>query len=188
MADYAAHGIDIMLDYDHASLDTNSAPDPAQAGKAAGWCSLEVRNGELWAVNVRWTEPAAEALRRKEWRFMSPAFTADASGRILSLINVAITNLPATRRLEPLMAASRGETNMSPDLAKKALDALTSGDGKAALDIIRSLIASAAAGDSAPATSHRLDARTLEICRQTGCDPAAFARLQQRARTEGAVR
>lgn len=106
MAEYQAHGIDLMVDYDHASLTADIAPDPANAGKAAGWFNLEVRDGELWAVNVRWTEAAADALRQKEWRFMSPAFSTDKEGRITSLLNVAITNLPATRNLTPLMAAS----------------------------------------------------------------------------------
>lgn len=110
MAEYAAHGIDLAVDYDHASLGGSSA-DPAQAGKAAGWFNIELRNGELWAVNVRWTEPAAQALRAKEWRFMSPAFSTDKDGRVTSLFNVAITNLPATRRLEPLMAASKTKGN-----------------------------------------------------------------------------
>ncbi|AKV01661.1 Mu-like prophage I protein [Labilithrix luteola] len=109
MAEYEAHGIDLAIDYDHASLSSGQSLDPAQAGKAAGWFNLELRNGELWAVNVRWTEPAAEALRRKEWRFYSPAFQTKG-GRITTLLNVAITNLPATRRLEPLMAAGRGTT------------------------------------------------------------------------------
>ncbi len=106
MAEVETHGIDLMIDYDHASLASLSL-DPALAGKAAGWFNLQVRNGELWAVNVRWTEPAAEALRRKEWRFMSPAFSTE-EGRITCLWNVALTNMPATRRLEPLMAASAG--------------------------------------------------------------------------------
>ncbi len=131
MAEYAAHGIELMIDYDHASL-ASVTLDPALAGKAAGWFTPELRNGELWAVNVRWCPPAAEALRRKEWRFMSPAFATD-DGRVTSLLNVAITNLPATRQLEPLMAASvtaLGENGMSVDeflAVCKALDIDMSG-------------------------------------------------------------
>lgn len=129
MAEYEAHGIDLMVDYDHASV-AGLSLDPAQAGKAAAWFNLEVRNAELWAVNVRWTPPAAEALRRKEWRFMSPALHADDSGRVLSLINVAVTNLPATRRLEPLMAASiktLGDKGMTLEEMMKVAEALDLG-------------------------------------------------------------
>lgn len=154
IAEYEAHGIDLMVDYDHASLGSEHSPDPAQAGKAAAWFNLEVRDGELWAVNVRWTPRAAEALRQKEWRFMSPAFGADAEGRITSLLNVAITNLPATRRLQPLMAAKRAVValggTMDPNLVQKALDALEAGDSAAALDLLKQLIAAAAAGGADP--------------------------------------
>lgn len=149
MAAYQKHGIDLMIDYDHASIGSHEAPDPAQAGKAAGWCNLELREGELWAVNVRWTEPAADALRRKEWRFMSPAFETHGE-RIVSILNVAITNLPATRRLEPLVAAnliSASGGALDPKLIASALDALIAGDADKCMEILKGLVASAAAGD-----------------------------------------
>ena len=151
MAEYAAHGIDLMLDYDHASL--NGGIDPALSGKAAGWFNLDVRGGELWAVNVRWTPPAAEALRRKEWRFMSPAFQTDDAGRVTSVLNVALTNLPATRRLEPLMAANVITLGgcMDPELVKKALDALVAGSAEEAMSILKDMIASAAGAPAEPA-------------------------------------
>lgn len=153
MAEYEAHGVDLAIDYDHAML-AGLSLDPAQSGKAAGWFNLEIRAGELWAVNVRWTPPAAEALKRKEWRFMSPAFGADEEGRITSLLNVAITNLPATRRLEPLMAANAKETlsMLSPEMVKKALEAIKNGDADAAMTLLEEAIASAASGgEEAPA-------------------------------------
>lgn len=152
MSEYAEHGIDLMLDYDHASLGTGI--DPALSGKAAGWFNIEVRNGELWAVNVRWTPPAAEALRRKEWRFMSPAFGTDDSGRVASLLNVALTNLPATRKLEPLMAANiihLGGGMLDAATVKKALEALAGGDAEACMAILTDMIASAASGGETPA-------------------------------------
>jgi len=148
MSEYQAHGIDLMVDYDHASLSSFSV-DPAQAGKAAGWFGLEVRGGELWAVNVRWTVQAASALRAREWRFMSPAFTTDEAGRITSVLNVAITNMPATRRLEPLMAASMGAC-MDPKLVAEALDALVAGDAEKCAELLKGLIAAAAGGEPAP--------------------------------------
>jgi phage I-like protein len=146
MAEYQKHGIDLMVDYDHASLASLSL-DPATAGKAAGWFCLEVRAGELWAVNVRWTEPAAQALRAKEWRFMSPAFSTDEEGRITSVMNVAITNLPATRNLDPLMAASAaGKSMLDASLISKALEAIAAGDEAGAMDILKSIVAAAAGG------------------------------------------
>ncbi len=162
MAEYQKHGIDLMIDYDHASLAAVSL-DPATAGKAAGWFNLEVRNGELWAVNVRWTPPAANALRSKEWRFMSPAFGTDESGRVTDLLNVAITNLPATRNLTPLMAASAialGASGMDPKNVMAALDALIAGDAEKCAELLKGIIAQAAGaeaveppGEEAPAAA-----------------------------------
>ena len=64
MAGAREQGNELMVDYNHESL--NGAPvDPALAGKAAAWFDLELRMGELWAVNVRWTPPAAAALSAK---------------------------------------------------------------------------------------------------------------------------
>jgi phage I-like protein len=82
------NGGELMVDYDHASL---SRPvDPALDGRAAAWFGLEVRRGELWAVNVRWTEPAAEALRRKEWLAVAPVFRVEGV-RISAIVNLGLT-------------------------------------------------------------------------------------------------
>jgi len=109
LADVQEHGTDLFFDYDHASLFGFSKG----AGEAAAWFSIEVRNGELWAVDVRWTEEAAEKVRARKYRYISPAvdFELD-SNRITRLINVALTNLPASHGLPPLMAASQGENRM----------------------------------------------------------------------------
>ncbi len=115
MAAFGDQGNELMVDYDHASLSPMPV-DPARAGIAAGWFGLELRDGELWAVNVRWTLPASEALRRKEWRYMSPAFRTEGK-RIVSIVNVALTNIPATKRLEPLMAASAVTEEKKMDLS-----------------------------------------------------------------------
>lgn len=115
MAAFARHGADVPIDYEHKMLDWLA---PAEDMKAAGWFTPEVRDGDLWAVNVRWTSKAAAHLRDGEWRYMSPAFTTGEDGRIVELINVALTNLPATHQLEALVAASARalaqETNPAP--------------------------------------------------------------------------
>lgn len=106
MAAYKERGNKLSIDYDHKSLDTSG---PATAGKAAGWFVPEVRavegGAELWASQVEWTPAAAKALSEKEWRYFSPAFDVDKkSKRIVHLVNVALTNVPATHNLEPLVA------------------------------------------------------------------------------------
>jgi phage I-like protein len=103
----------IPLDYNHGSTDDLGMLNPEMSGKAAGWCSLEVRNGELWAVDISWTEAAAAAISAKEWRFISPTFGIDKDKRVTEILAVALTNTPALFDLEPLVAASAMESSMS---------------------------------------------------------------------------
>ena len=83
---------------------------------------------------------------------MSPAFNTDDEGRVTSLLNVAITNLPATRRLEPLMAASTvalGARMLSPEILKEALDALMAGDEAKCMELLKGIVIEAASGEPA---------------------------------------
>ena len=99
-------GVEFPFDYAHGMTDPLGMLNPSEAGKAAGWFKLEVRDGALWAVDIRWTEPAAAAIAAKEWRYFSPSFRADDSGRVLELLCVGLTNTPALHNLTPLVAAS----------------------------------------------------------------------------------
>jgi hypothetical protein len=53
MRDYAEKGVDLMIDLEHHWSD-NSAEARSDAADARGWFKLEMRSGELWAVDVRW--------------------------------------------------------------------------------------------------------------------------------------
>lgn len=104
MREYKSHGKPLLLDYNHGS--TLFDPTPEQ-GVAAGEFTPEIRDGELWATRIRWTPRAAQMLAAREYRLFSPYFEHEpATGRILRLVNVALTNLPALDDIAPLMAAS----------------------------------------------------------------------------------
>lgn len=145
-----------MIDLEHQSLTDGIAPDPT-AKDARGWCQLELRaDGSLWAVNVTWTDDGAARLRGKRQRYVSPAFSVDLeTNRITQIINVAITAIPATHDTPALVAATKnvaalaaaGDSCMTPEQVKKALDAVEKNDANAALEILKGLIASAASGD-----------------------------------------
>jgi phage I-like protein len=115
MAAAAERGVDIPIDYAHGTTDPMGMLNPEMAGKAAGWCSLELRDGELWAVNVRWTKNALAAIEAKEWRYISPTFAHDKDNRPQVLLAVALENVPALHNLEPLVAASAGVKELSMD-------------------------------------------------------------------------
>lgn len=101
---HRAYGNDLSVDYGHGVF--NEADGPPQ--RAAGWIKgLEVRADGLWATGVTWTETAANMIRAREQRYFSPAFMADEEGHITEILNVALTLMPATHNLTPLVASRR---------------------------------------------------------------------------------
>ncbi|MGZ3423132.1 MAG: phage protease [Polyangiales bacterium] len=110
---WKTYGNRLTIDYEHKAVDPDAR---AGDGKSAGSFELELRGDGLWAVDVRWTPPAFDALTNKEWLYFSPYFSAEEeSGRILELINLALTNIPATRQMTPLVAAHRSALKMEND-------------------------------------------------------------------------
>lgn len=164
MREYEKQGVDVMIDLEHLSLDQESRSyDP----DARGWCKLEVRGGELWAVDVRWTPEGERRLREKRQRYISPAFYTDKHGRVTELVNVAICAMPATHDAPALVAASkraarsrkaRRHSMLNPETIKKAIAALKEGDGDAALALLEALIADAAGGEGEGAPEAAPDA------------------------------
>jgi phage I-like protein len=145
MAAYRDWGVDLAIDLEHQMLEVaGGAPDPT-ARDARGWCKLELRaDGSLWATDVRWTPDGTARLQQKRQRYISPAFEADPkTKRVLKMINVAITAMPATHNTPALVAAS-AKGKMDPNLVKQALEAIEKGDMKGAMELLKGMIADAA--------------------------------------------
>jgi phage I-like protein len=131
MAMYARQRVPYMGDYEHMSL----VRPPIKAPASITEFVPEIRpdaNGkpELWATRVQWTDEAREELEAGKYRLYSPAFMpdVDAAGvptpdnHINYLINVALTNLPASYGLQPLVAASAAPTDRGdPAMDEKAI-------------------------------------------------------------------
>ncbi len=101
MAAAKDYGNRLTIDYEHQALSDPPIPAPA-----AGSYLLELRADGVYAVDVKWTDKAAAMLRAKEYLYFSPAFTADKQGRPNRLLNVALTNIPATKNMQSLVAAN----------------------------------------------------------------------------------
>lgn len=104
-------GRKLAIDYEHQSFDRlNTRPDGLRP--AAGWIGgLEIRDDGLWAVDVVWTERAAELLRNGEYRYFSPVifWTDEDYSDVAGLGPVALTNDPALCALPALAACREGE-------------------------------------------------------------------------------
>ena len=97
-ADFRSRGVDLVIDYEHQSLQGERAP-------AAGWIKdLEPRPDGLWA-RVDWTQQARDYLEKKEYRYFSPVLRLDPeTRRPIALMHVGLTNVPAIKHLPPLVA------------------------------------------------------------------------------------
>jgi phage I-like protein len=104
VAAFRSRGVDLVIDYEHQSLQGERAP-------AAGWIKdLEARPDGLWA-RVEWTRQAREYLLSKEYRYFSPVLRLDpTSRRPMALMHLGLTNVPAIKRLPPLVAKWGGRT------------------------------------------------------------------------------
>ncbi|MDN0117575.1 phage protease [Yersinia frederiksenii] len=94
-----------VIDYEHQTLRAIKNGQPAPA---AGWFKkLEWRgNDGLFAVDVEWTDAAAEMILAGEYRFISPVFNYSKSGHVLQILHAALTNTPALDDMDEVMLAA----------------------------------------------------------------------------------
>ena len=107
LADWKDYGNRLQIDYGHASLDEHPR-DPKEAQKAAGSFVPVVRDGALFASDVRWTPPAVEALRNREFIYQSPVVGFDDERRVTAILGCALCGNPAIKHLDPIVPLSRG--------------------------------------------------------------------------------
>ncbi len=154
IASFEEHGTDLPIDYEHQTLGgAYAAPD----GKApaAGWIRrLEARPGVGLIAHIEWTAPAAELLRTRQYRYLSPvALVRREDRRMVSLHSCALTNKPAIVGMSPI-------TGHPPEEA----DALTALRNRLALP------AEAASQDVLVAASQRLAALDEEATSRRAAD------------------
>lgn len=106
---FKARGNDIVIDYEHQTLDGGQAP-------AAGWIKeLEDRGPDgLWA-RVEWTGRAKEYLANKEYRYLSPVvLVRRADNKAVAIHSVALTNAPAMSGVRPIVNKHGKEDDKMP--------------------------------------------------------------------------
>lgn len=114
-------GNDLPIDYGHALEAEGYAGD---AAPAAGWISeLEDRSGEIWG-RVSWTDEGAAKIRGRSFRFLSPVFYHDASGRVRYLVRAGLTNRP-NLRLKAVHTQRAGEQESEPGEEHSAVTSTT---------------------------------------------------------------
>lgn len=93
--------LEIPIDYEHQTLKDMQAP-------AAGWIKDFVLRGDGIYGAVDWTERAAEYLKNKEYRYISPVIDIRKKDRkVMGLHSAALTNTPAIDAMETIANSNK---------------------------------------------------------------------------------
>lgn len=95
--EYKGRKLDIVIDYEHQTLKDVQAP-------AGGWIKELYKGADAIIARVEWTAKAAEYLKNKEYRYLSPVvMVRKKDQKAVSLHSVALTNTPAIDGMFPLV-------------------------------------------------------------------------------------
>nr|DAS68695.1 MAG TPA: hypothetical protein [Caudoviricetes sp.] len=180
--------IDLMIDYEHQTLYLEKN---GQGNPAAGWIKqVEYRPNEGVFAEVAWTDKAASQIKAGEYRYISPLFIPDSNGRVVQVLNAALTNRPALHNLAEAFALSQqfkqfNQPEGQPML--KLLQQLFDAPNATEAEITEKLTAlSAAKGDTKVALSAVYDelktqtAQAVALSAQVANpDPTKFVALSQ---------
>jgi len=112
-AAFVAHQTPLVVDYEHQTLGGKYASPDGKA-PAAGWVyKLWLEEDGLYG-EVEWTAEALEAIRAKEYGFLSPVVKLDAKGRVIELHSIAVTNVPAIAGMGMLAAKDLDDDGPAP--------------------------------------------------------------------------
>ncbi len=97
---------ELPFDWNHGMLVPGATREQA---KRAGTFVPAVRNGELWATEIQWTDKGRADVESGDYAYFSPAFEFECGDdglcRPCCLINFALVNMPGLRDIPELLAA-----------------------------------------------------------------------------------
>ncbi|MER9211578.1 phage protease [Mesorhizobium sp. M0663] len=119
-----AGSTDLAIDYDHQAV-FGAIPGVGGKAPAAGWIKeLKVQNDGIYG-RVEWTKGAAIAIKRKEYRYLSPVFFHEkTTGRVLAIRMAGLTNTPNLDLVAVAASALFPLDNPTGDSMDKILTAL----------------------------------------------------------------
>lgn len=111
--------VGLVLDYDHS---TDLAAPEGRPAPAAGWLKqFKVEHGAILA-RIEWTADAAEAVKAKKYRYISPVFEHSKDGKVERILRAALTNNPALINLPALASESGHRLQPVSGVARMAKD------------------------------------------------------------------
>jgi phage I-like protein len=139
-----AGSAELVVDYDHQTQ-FSAVPGVGGLAPAAGWIKqFDARPDGLYGL-VEWTDKAVQSIRAGEYRYISPVYHHDKSGKVLRLLSAGLTNVPNLDLAA--VAASAQPNQQEPDMIKiaAALGLPEDADENAILTAINSVLTGNAA-------------------------------------------
>jgi len=109
--------IDMVIDYEHATLKMQDTGEPAPAAgwlKPAGFYYIE--GVGICNSQFEWTDKAKSFIASNEYKYLSPVFGYSTTGEVLCLINAALTNTPNLDELPEAKLAAAAQNFLSQNL------------------------------------------------------------------------
>jgi len=108
--------IDMVIDYEHGALF-------AEKGKpvpAAGWLKPDgweyVPGVGICSTKFEWTDTAQGYIASGEYKYLSPVFAYNKNGDVLSVINLALVNMPNLDNLPSAQLAAAAQQFLTQDV------------------------------------------------------------------------
>lgn len=185
-----AGSTDLVVDYDHQSQ-FSAVPGVGGKAPAAGWIKqYEARPDGLYGL-IKWTGPAAQAIQAEEYRYISPVYQHDKTGKVLRLISAGLTNTPNLDLAA--VAASAQPNQQEPDMKNiaAALGLPEDADENAILTAINKALTSTASIAAAAGLAGTAKPEEIVIAinsARTSVDPAKFVPIEQVQALQTAVK
>lgn len=180
--------VKLVIDYEHQTLHKEKNGQPAPAAATFSGADMEVRNGEIWATNVQWTQRARDLIACDEYLYISPVFFYErGTGRVLGIHSAGLTNTPNLEDAPELMAAANQHllidtsTTTPPTEApelNEILAALGLGEEATEADIVAAIEALQQAlqdAQEASASANDFDEKKAAANNAATPDPSQFA-------------
>lgn len=88
--------VDMVIDYEHATLKAQETGEPAPA---SGWLKAAsfsyIKGVGICSTNFKWLDKAKDHIEKEEYKYLSPVlFYTKNTGEVIGLHSVALTNTP----------------------------------------------------------------------------------------------
>lgn len=87
--------VDMVIDYEHATLKAQKTGEPAPA---SGWLKAAsfsyIKGVGICSTNFKWLDKAKNHIEKEEYKYLSPVLFYTKTGEVVGLHSVALTNTP----------------------------------------------------------------------------------------------